>query len=134
MKLMISIAAALLLALAAVSGVSAGLATGTITLLEPATENHPVDILVSISTTAPVVPYEYSVVNRCWFSGKYSGQGDSYERFDLAGPFFAGPDGAVQTTVTINLQPIPEGSACKVYIAKNNTVLKGSTTTYEVQP
>jgi hypothetical protein len=34
--------------------------------------------------------------------------------------------------VTVNLQPVPEGSACKVSIVRNNTTVKGSTTAYTV--
>ena len=134
MRLIISTAAALLLALSAVSGVHAGPATGDTTLLDTPKANTPVDVLVSITSTAPVVAYEYSIVNQCWLSGRYAGHFDSYERFDLTGPFFAGAGGAAETTVTINLQPIPAGAVCKVFIVKGNTVLKGSTTEYTVVP
>jgi hypothetical protein len=30
-------------------------------------------------------------------------------------------------------QPVPVGSKCKVFLIKNNTVVKGSTSTYTVE-
>ena len=134
MKTIAALAATLILAFGLVSVASAAPATGTTVLLEPARQEQPVDVLVSIVSDAPIVPYEYSVLNQCWFSGRYAGHFDSYERFDLIGPWFAGPGGSAQTTVTINLQPIPADSVCKVSILRNNTTLKGSTTSYTVVP
>ena len=133
MKLIVAPAAALILVLSVVSGASAGPATGDTDLLGTPAANTPVQVLASITTESPVVPYEYSIVNQCWFSGRFAGHYDSYERFDLIGPWFEGPGGAAQTTVTINLQPVPVGAACKVAIVKGNTVLKGSTTEYHVE-
>ena len=134
MKVSAAVAATAILALSLVSVVSAAPASGTTTLLEVAHENQPVDVRASIVTEAPVVPYEYSLLNQCWFSGRFAGHFDSYERFDLIGPWFAGPGGAAETTVTINLQPIPADAVCKVSIVKNNTTVKGSTTSYTVVP
>ena len=134
MKTIAALAATLILAFGLVSVASAAPATGTTVLQEPARQEQPVDVLVSIVSDAPIVPYEYSVLNQCWFSGRYAGHFDSYERFDLIGPWFAGPGGSAQTTVTINLQPIPADSVCKVSILRNNTTLKGSTTSYTVVP
>ena len=132
MKAIAVIATAVVLALNLVSVASAAPASGTTTLQGTAHPNQPVDVLVSIVSDAPIVPYQYSVENRCWFSGRYAGHFDSYERFDLLGPWFAGPGGSAQTTVTINLQPVPLGAACKVSIVQNNTTVKGSTTSYSV--
>src|SRR5215213_616838 len=69
---------------------SAGPASGTTTILGPsggpydgkAHANTPTDVDVSITGGAPIVPYEYSVVNQCWFTTKVSGPADSSERFD----------------------------------------------------
>ena len=36
--------------------------------------------------------------------------------------------------VSVNVQPVPEGARCKVSLAKNNTAVKGSSTTYSVEP
>jgi hypothetical protein len=123
----------------AVSAVLAGTASGTTTILGAAAPNAtvdtPTDVKVTINTTAPVVPYEYSLVNKCWFNGKTSGPSDSYERFDLLGPWSEPSPGDPPTTIeTVNVQPVPAGSKCKVNIVKNNTAVKGSTTTYSVVP
>jgi hypothetical protein len=135
MKLIVATTAALLLALSTVSVASAGPASGTTELVGGvAHANTPVNVLVSITSEAPVVPYEYAIVNECWFSGRAAGRADSYERFDLIGPFFDGPGDAVETTVTVNLNPVPSGAVCKVFIAKGNTAVKGSTTQYTVVP
>jgi hypothetical protein len=132
MKSIAAVAATVVLTLALVSAVSAAPASGTTSLLESAEPDQPVDVLTSIVSQAPIVPYEYSVLNQCWFSGRYAGHFDSYERFDLAGPWFEGPGGSAQMVVTVNLQPVPEGSVCKVSIVRNNTTVKGSTTAYTV--
>jgi hypothetical protein len=94
--------------------------------------NTPVDVLVSITSEGPVVPYQFAIVNECWLSGKPSGPADSYERFDLIGPFLDGPGAAVLTTVTVNLNPVPSGAICKVSIANGKTTVKGSTSQYTV--
>src|SRR5512139_4288859 len=105
----------------------AGPATGTTEILGPtggtydghAHADTPTDVEVTISTGAPVVPYEYSLVNKCWFSGKTSGPSDSYERFDLAGPWFEpSPNDPPTMIVSVNVQPVPEGARCKVSIFK----------------
>lgn len=123
---------AALMALATVATAYAGQATGYIQFQGTAQEDAPVDILVALNSEGPIVPYEYSVENRCWFSGRYAGHFDSYERFDLLGPWFEGADGSAQTTVTINLQPVPAGAVCKVAALHNNTTVKGTTTEYSV--
>jgi hypothetical protein len=117
----------------------AGTASGTTKILGVAApdaySDTPTEVEVSISTGAPVVPYEYSLVNKCWFSGKTSGPSDSYERFDLAGPWYEPNAGDPPTSIElVNVQPVPPGARCKAYIVKNNTVVKGSTTTYDVVP
>ena len=134
MKFFAAVAATVILALGLVSAVGAAPASGTTTVLGDAHQDQPVDVRVRIVSDAPIVPYEYSVLNQCWFSGRYAGHFDSYERFNLIGPWFAGPGGSAETTVTVNLQPIPADSVCKVSIVRNNTTVKGSTTSYTVVP
>jgi hypothetical protein len=127
------LAVSVVLALSVVAVAHAGTATGTTDPIGPAFADTPLQVEVTINTTAPVVPYEYSLINKCWFSGKTSGPSDSYERFDLPGPWFEPSPGDPPTTIeTVNVQPVPAGAKCKVYIIKNNTVVKGSTTTYSV--
>ena len=137
---------AAVLALGVVTAAVAGTASGTTLILGAsptggvvtdglAHEDTPTDVKVTITTGAPVVPYEYSLVNKCWFDGKTSGPSDSYERFDLIGPWFEPDPGDPPTTIeTVNVQPVPAGAKCKVYVVKNNTVVKGSTITYDVVP
>lgn len=88
-------------------------------------------VAATIDQPAPIAPYEYSLLNRCWFSGRTSGPGDSSERFDLAGPWFL-VDGARQTTAEVNLNDVPAGAVCRVTIMKGTSAVKGSTTSYSV--
>jgi hypothetical protein len=141
MKRIIVLAAAAILAVCLSAITLAAPASGTTEIVGPtggtpdglAHADTPTDVEVTISTAAPVVPYEYSLVNRCWFSGKTSGPSDSFERFDLAGPWFEPEPGDPPTMiVSVNVQPVPEGAKCKVGIYKNNTAVKGSTTSYDV--
>lgn len=125
------------MALGVATAAVAGTASGTTEILgdaaPDAVTDTPTDVEVTIKTGAPVVPYEYSLVNKCWFSGKTSGPSDSYERFDLIGPWSEPAPGDPPTTIeTVNVQPVPAGAKCKVYVIKNNTVVKGSTTIYSV--
>jgi hypothetical protein len=139
-KLIATAALAALLALGSIGLASAAPASGATTILGPtggpydseAHANTPTDVDVSISGGQPVVPYEYAIENRCWFSGKTSGPSDSYERFDLFGPWVVGADGLPHTTVTVNNNPVPVGANCKVAIVHNNTTVKGSTTSYPI--
>ena len=139
MKYLISLFIAGGLTFAAMSAAIAGTASGATAILGPAAPNAvtdtPTNVEVTINTTAPVVPFEYSLVNRCWFDGKTSGPSDSYERFDLTGPWSEPSPGDPPTTIeTVNVQPVPAGAKCKVNVVKNNTAVKGSTTTYSVVP
>jgi len=132
MKIVAIAAVALVLGLGTVSVASAGPGSGATSIVGGvAHANTPTDVDVSITGGAPIVPYEYSVVNRCWFSGRTTGPSDSYERFDLIGPWFD-VGGTPHTTVTVNNNPIPDGAACKVFIMHSNTLVKGSTTAYTV--
>ena len=129
-----------LLALSTTSTALAAPATGSTAILGStggvrdglAHASMPTDVDVSIVGGAPIVPYEYSLVNTCWFSGKVSTPADSYERFDLIGPWFVGSDGLPHSTVSVNNNPVPTGAVCRVFVAHDNTTVKGSTTTYPV--
>jgi len=142
MKLITITVFAALLALGSVATASAGPGSGLTTNLGPSGGSYDgkahattlTDVDTAIDGGAPVVPYEYSVVNQCWFSGKTTSPADSYERFDLIGPWFVGSDGLPHATVTVNNNPVPAGAACKVFIVHTNTTVKGSTTGYTVVP
>jgi len=134
MKIVAIAAMVLILGLGTASVAGAGQGSGTTAIIGGvAYANTPADVDVSITGGAPIVPYEYSIVNRCWFSGKTTGPSDSYEGFDLIGPWFD-VGGTPHTTVTVNNNPVPAGAACKVSIFHNNTLVKGSTTAYTVVP
>jgi len=137
MRIFATIAATVVLAFGTISVVSAAPASGTTTVLpSPPGVGHantPTNIDVSIVGGAPIVPYEYSVLNLCWFSGRTSGPSDSYERFDLIGPWFD-VGGTPHTTVSVNNNPVPAGAKCKVSLMHNNTAVKGSATTYDIVP
>jgi hypothetical protein len=134
MRIVAATVAAAVLALGLVPVAGAAPASGSTSLLGVPHQNQPMDVRVAILSDAPVAPYEFALRNECWFSGRYAGHVDSVERFDLIGPWFAGPDGAALTTVTINLQPVPAGAACRVSIVNGNATVKDSTTAYAVVP
>lgn len=115
---------------------SAGQATGTTTLLGTPISGLYVDVDVSVVSSTPVVAYEYALQNECYFSGRPSGRPDSYHRDDIVDWNFSAPppNGDVPHAImTVNLLTIPAGSACKVFLVKNNQKVKGSTTIYEVE-
>ena len=132
MKVIALPAAAVLLALATLLTVSAAPNTGTTTLLGPAVSGSQVDVDVSVSGTTPIVPFEYDVQNQCYFNGKASGNPDSYQRDAIL--YWFDVDGVAHATMPLYFHDIPAGSACKVFLIRNNTAVKGSTTIYLVGP
>lgn len=126
----------LLMMTGAPSTAVAGTATGTTQLLAAATTGSSVDVDVSVTSSTPVVSYEYSLVNECWFSTKASGPADSYQRDDIVNWIYSAPapHGTVpHALMPVDLTSVPAGSNCKVSLVKNNTVVKGSVTRYSVQ-
>ena len=115
---------------------SAGTATGATDLLSDPISGSSVDVDVSVVSATPAVPYEYAIQNECYFSGRFSGRPDSYQRDDIVNWIYSEPPpiGEVPHAImTVNLLTVPAGSACKVFLVKNNTVVKDSTTKYTVQ-
>ncbi len=132
MKRMLGTVAAAVL-LWALAASPAGAAVRGTTAVGPAVAGAHADVTASITSGSPIAPYEYSIENRCWFSGRFNGHFDSYERFDIAGPWY--DVGGVPTiTVQVNLNDVPAGAACRVSIVRGNTVVKGSTSSYAVSP
>lgn len=123
------VAAATLLWLLAAAPAAAAV-RGT-TVVGPAVAGSQADVTASITSATPIAPYEFSLENRCWFSGRFNGHFDSYERFDIAGPWFD-VGGVPTVTVQVNLNDVPAGAACRVSIVRGNTVVKGSTSSYAV--
>ena len=132
MKLLAVLAAVVLLILAASLTASAAPNTGTTALLGPAVSGSQVDVDVSVTGGMPIVPYEYAIQNQCYFNGKASGNPDSFQRDDIVFWFDVG--GVAHATMPVYFHDIPADSACKVFLIRNNTAVKGSTTIYSVGP
>jgi len=105
--------------------------TGKTQVLGTATAGMPVQVQVTLYGVYPIVPYDFSLENRCWFGGRFAGAADSYESYPLLGPWYAAGSGATSTE-TVNLNDIPAGSVCKVSIARGTSPVKGSSTAYSV--
>ena len=109
--------------------------TGTTALLaDPVVSGTAVDVDVSVVSDIPVVPYEYAIQNECFFDGKPSGPPDSFQRDDIVNWNFSDSTGTIPHAImTVYLNTVPADSVCKVFLVKNNQVVKGSTTTYDVE-
>jgi hypothetical protein len=116
-------------ALLAASPVSAGGTTGKTVLQGTPTSGETLLVDVSVTSTAPVVAYEYAIQNECTFPHR---SGSSYQRDDIVYWTFE-VGGVPHAIMPVYLQTVPSGSSCKVFIARNNVVVKGSTTLYTVQ-
>jgi hypothetical protein len=134
MKTLTVLAAIIALGLFAPTVAHAAQTSGTTQLLGPATSGADVQVQVTVASGIPVVPYEYAIQNVCYFSGRASGNPDSIQRDDIV--YWTGQDANhnPQTTMPLHLQSIPAGAACKVFLMRNNTLVKGSTTAYSVVP
>ena len=122
------------LALSGVSIASAGTATGATELALPAVSGGSMDVDVSVVSETPVVAYEYTIQNECNFAGKANGQPNSVQTDPIVNWLYSDPTNTIpHATMTLYFTKIPAGSFCKVFLLKNNQVVKGSTTTYTVQ-
>jgi hypothetical protein len=117
---------AALLAAAPVSG--AGPITGDTVVPEPQSAGATLYVEATVTSIVPVVPYEYSIQNECAFPGR---SGSSYQRDDIVYWIDEEP-GVPHTVMPIYLQSVPKDSKCKVFLMRNNTQVKGSTTSYVV--
>lgn len=128
MKILRVLAIGALGALLAASPVSAGGTTGKTVLQGTPTSGETLLVDVSVTSTAPVVAYEYAIQNECTFPHR---SGSSYQRDDIVYWTFE-VGGVPHAIMPVYLQTVPSGSSCKVFIARNNVVVKGSTTLYTV--
>lgn len=131
MRLLLAIACALPLAAAGVQIAAAAPNTGSTALQAAPVTGTDVPVLLTIFGSQPVVPYGYSLENDCLLP---TGHMLSTEVDPIVS--WTGQDGSgdPQTTMSIHLASIPSGSSCKVFITKNNVAVKGSSTSYTVQP
>ena len=135
MKQLTIFAVLAVLLLGAAASASAGTATGKTVLLGDAVTGSYVDVDVSVVSATPVVAYEYAIQNECWFSGKTSGPPDSYQRDDIVNWVYSSPPAhgdVPHAIMTVYLDTVPAGATCKVFLMKNNTLVKGSVTKYPV--
>ncbi len=129
--------AAGVLAAAAVVAAPAGTAyagppvTGKTQVTGSPTAGQPLDIQVTLYGVYPIVPYDFSLENRCWFSGRYAGPASSRETYPLLGPWYAAGSGSTSAQ-TIDLTVAPSGAACVVRIIRGTSPVKGSDTAYTV--
>ena len=85
----------------------------------------------TVHSNIPVVPYEYAIRNECGIAGK---PGYSIQQDDIVS-WTSGTLTDPHVTMPIYLQTVGVGSKCKVFLVRNgNVVVKGSTTSYTVQP
>ena len=126
MKRLTAVATGILVALLAAAPVSAGPPSGKIVLLQdPQVAGSTLYVDVSITTSYPVVAYEYAIQNECTWPTRQK----SLQRDDIVYWTYE-EDGVPHTVMPIYLQSVLEGAKCKVFLAKNNVVVKGSTTSY----
>lgn len=128
MKRLFGLAAAACATLALAAPATAAPFSGTTTLVTPAVAGTTLTVEASLTSNAPVVAYEYAIQNECAFPQR---SGRSYQRDDIVYWTFE-VGGVPHTAMPIYLQSVPKGSKCKVFLVKNNTVVKGSTTAYTV--
>jgi hypothetical protein len=115
--------------------VIASSATGAITLLDLPTAGSSAALDVSVVSISPVGPREYALQNECYFSGKVSGSPDLVQRDDIIDWTYSAPPpyGDVpHALMAVDLDTVPAGSTCQVFLVKANSVVQGSMTKYRV--
>ncbi len=104
---------------------------GTTVVTGTPTAGVPLAVQVTLYGVYPIVPYDFSLENRCWFGGRFAGPADSSETYPLLGPWYAAGSGATSSE-TVNLNDVPAGSVCKASISRGTSPVKGSITAYSV--
>jgi hypothetical protein len=130
------VAAAVLALVVAAPAVAAPTTGGTAPGIDPATglPSQPVSgatfyVDASVHSITPVVPYEYAIQNECAFPQR---SGSSLQHDDIVYWTSQDSNGDPHVTMPIYLQSVPPGSKCKVFLVRNNTAVKGSTSSYTV--
>jgi len=125
----IAAVAGVLLALVIASPAAAVPTSGQTHIVGTPTSGQTFDVLASVHSVTPVVPYEYAIQNECSVPGK---PGSTIQNDDIVYWTSISTDGDPQATMPIHLESVPQNATCKVFIVRNNTVVKGSTTSYTV--
>jgi hypothetical protein len=131
MKNLAAITGVALVALALVTAAGAGSTTASTSWTgQVPTTGQTLNVTFTISSFAPVVPYEYAVQNTCAYPKAHFtlGQRDDITAWTDTDPVSGNP----QVTMPVYLQSVPAGATCKVSLVSKNTVVKGSTQTYTV--
>jgi hypothetical protein len=102
--------------------------SGTTELLAAPQSGTTMMVRVTVHSVSPVVPAEYAIQNECQLPDKTR----TYQRDDIITWTDTSASGDPQTDMPVYLQSVPAGASCKVFLARNNNVVKGSTTTYKV--
>jgi hypothetical protein len=124
----IAVVAGALLALAVAGPVAAVPTSGKTVPLNTPTSGETLYVDASVTSITPVVPYEYAIQNECAFPHR---SGSSLQHDDII-TWTSEVNGVPHVTMPIYLQSVPVGSSCKVFLVRNNTVVKGSTSSYTV--
>jgi hypothetical protein len=109
--------------------------TGATTMLDLPTAGATAEVDVSVAGGDRVVAYEYSLLNVCYFSGSASETPESYQREDIVNWIYAAPApyaGVPHALLTVDLDAVPAGAMCRVFLVKGSSVVDGSTTEYTV--
>ncbi|MBI3968346.1 MAG: hypothetical protein HY329_22140 [Chloroflexi bacterium] len=76
---------------------------------------------------------DFSIENVCNFAGKTNGRPDSIQTDAVVSWLYSDSTNTIPHAIMpIYLTNIPAGSYCKVFLLKNNQVVKGSTTSFTV--
>jgi hypothetical protein len=122
---------ALLAALALAAPASAGPPyTGDTSIPDPQPAGTTLWVDAVVFSEGPVVPYEISIQNECQLpdrGGRTLQRDDIVDWVDTAETY-------PHTVMPIYLQAIPAGSKCRVFLVRGNTQLKGSVSSYVVDP
>jgi hypothetical protein len=129
MKRPTALGLAILAALVFAAPVSAGPPyTGTTVLMNAPLSGTTLWVDASVVSNTPVVAYEYAIQNECSFPHR---SGSSYQRDGIVYWTYQ-QEGLPHANLPIDLGSVPVGSTCKVFLVRNNTVVKGSTKAYTV--
>ncbi len=102
--------------------------SGTTQLLATPTTGTTVMVRVTVHSVSPVVPGEYAIQNECQLPDRTR----TYQRDDIIYWTDTTSNGDPQTDMPVYLQSVAAGASCKVFLIRNNNVVKGSTSTYTV--
>jgi hypothetical protein len=124
---------AIVLALVVVAAASGGQTSASTDLLAPGPlSGQTLYVTFTVVSTTPVVPYEYALENTCTYPPKTFGHRTLGQHDAIVTWTDEDADHNPVVTMPVYLQSVPTGSACRIALVDNNTVVKGSAVTYTV--